>query len=372
MMIERQGFFWLLVAAFVFFLVDQLRDVLLPFVVGMGFAYGLNPVADMLERKGMSRAAASILLVGLLVVFVVLLVVFLGPVVIAQVSQFVDALPGELIRLRGLLEAWARDNLAQTFPRAEQSIGQSINWVSENSGTVASWLAQSLWTQGGALLAIVSLVLIAPLVTFYLLLDWKRMLAEIDLALPREHADTLRSMGHDINAAVGAFVRGQGTVCLVLGIFYGLGLWLIGLDYGLLIGFATGMLAFVPFVGWIVGTITATTLAVIQFWPHWLPVLLVLGVFLAGQALDAGFLSPKIVGPKIGLHPVWLIFSLFAFSYLFGLVGTLVAVPMAAAVGVVVRYSLRAYRASSVYTGEAPTAIGKAGRAGKMGKAGKR
>ncbi|MCH9809308.1 MAG: AI-2E family transporter [Alphaproteobacteria bacterium] len=354
MKIERQAFFWLMVAALFFFLIDQLKEILLPFVVGIGFAYGLNPVADMLERKGVSRAVASILLVSLLIIFFVLLVVFLAPVVIAQASQFMEALPGELVRLRGLMETWARDNLGQSFPQAEQSIGEAVNWVSENSGTVASWVAQSVWTQGRALFAIVSLLLIAPLVTFYLLIDWKRMLAEVDNALPREHADTLRSMGRDINAAVGAFVRGQGTVCLVLGLFYALGLWLVGLDYGVLIGFATGLMAFVPFLGWIVGTITATTLAVIQFWPHWFPVILVVCVFLAGQALDAGFLSPKVVGPKIGLHPVWLIFALFAFSYLFGLVGTLVAVPMAAAVGVIVRYSVRAYRASSVYTGDVP------------------
>lgn len=352
MQIERQAFFWLLVAVVFFLLVDQLKEILLPFVVGLGFAYGLNPVADKLEAWGVPRLAASLLLVGLLVVFVILLIVFLGPMVVEQVRQFVEIFPEELQRLRGLLEVWARDRLGETMPQADQSVAQALDWVSSNSDVVAGWLASSLWTQGRALFALVSLLLIAPLVAFYLLVDWKRMMSELDEALPREHAPMLRDMGRDINAAVGAFVRGQGMVCVILAVFYALGLSLVGLNYGALIGAATGVLAFVPFLGWIVGTIIATTLALLQFWPQSVPVILVISVFLAGQALDAGFLSPKIVGPKIGLHPVWLIFALFAFSYLFGLVGTLVAVPMAAAVGVMVRYALRAYRSSSVYTGE--------------------
>ena len=339
-------------AVVVFFLIGQLKEILLPFVVGMAFAYGLNPAADRLERWGVPRLIGSFFLVGCLVVFFTLLIVFLAPVVIDQVRQLAAVLPGELQRLHAILEGWLGENLDQTFPQADQSISNAFDWLSRNSGTVASWIASSLWTQGRAVFAVISLLLIAPLVAFYLLVDWKRMLAEVDKALPREHADPLRRMGRDINAAVGAFVRGQGLVCLVLGTYYALGLWLIGLDYGLLIGFATGLLAFVPFLGWILGTITATTLALIQFWPQTLPVILVVCVFLGGQVLDAGFLSPKVVGPKIGLHPVWVIFALFAFSYLFGLVGTLVAVPMAAAVGVMVRYALRAYRNSTVYTGE--------------------
>lgn len=359
MQIERQALFWLLVAAILFFLIDQLKEILLPFVVGIGFAYGLSPIADWLERWGVPRILATLLLVGCLVVLFVLAVIFLGPVVVEQVRQFAEVLPGELLRLRGISEVWAKENLGDVLPDSEQSIAQAFEWLSSNSDVVAGWVAASLWTQGRALFALVSLLLISPLVTFYLLVDWKRMLAEVDKALPREHAGTLRAMGHDINGAVGAFIRGQGTVCLVLAMFYALGLWLVGLNYGVLIGIVTGLMAIVPFLGWIVGTITALTLAMIQFWPQSLPVFMVLLVFLAGQALDAGFLSPKIVGPKIGLHPVWLIFALFAFSYLFGIVGTLVAVPMAAAVGVMVRYALRAYRSSSVYTGEQSVAVSK-------------
>jgi predicted PurR-regulated permease PerM len=201
-----------------------------------------------------------------------------------------------------------------------------------------------------------ALMLVTPLVVFYLLVDWHPMLEKIDRWLPRGHKDSIRTLASDMNDAVAAFVRGQGTVCIILGVFYALALSLVGLTYGLLVGVVTGAMAFIPFVGWAFGVLVATTLAIIQFWPDMLPIALVIGVFLAGQALDAGFLSPTIVGSKIGLHPVWLIFALFAFSYLFGLVGTLVAVPLAAALGVLIRFALDVYLKSRVYQGTASAA----------------
>ena len=260
---------------------------------------------------------------------------------------------GELQRLETLLEAWARDQFGDNYPQLQNSISKAVNSVSENWESLAGWLAASLWSQGAAVFNFISFVLVTPIVVFYLLVDWNDIVAKIDGWLPRAHAPRLRRLGQEINAAVSAFIRGQGTVCVILGLLYAAGLSLVGLEYGLFIGLATGVMAFVPIVGWVLGTVTATTLAVLQFWPEVLPVILVLCVFLAGQALDASFLGPKVVGPKIGLHPVWLIFALFSFSYLFGLVGTLVAVPMAAAIGVLVRFLLDAYLKSDVYSGGA-------------------
>ena len=167
-----------------------------------------------------------------------------------------------------------------------------------------------------------SRALITPLVVFYVLMDWHRMLAKIDSWLPRDHAATLRQLASDINDAVSAFIRGQGTVCFVLAIYYSVALTAAGLRYGLLVGFGTGLMSFVPFVGWALGLITAATMATVQFWPQVTPILIVVGIFAGAQVLDAGFLSPNIVGQKIGLHPVLLIFSLFVFSYLFGFVGS--------------------------------------------------
>ena len=177
------------------------------------------------------------------------------------------------------------------------------------------------------------------------------MLNRIDGWLPRDHAPAIRQLGRDINDAVSAFIRGQGTICLILGLVYALGLSWIGIKYGLLIGLGAGLLGFVPFVGWALGIMTASAMALTQFWPDTLPLIKVLALFGFGQALDAGFLSPKIVGSKVGLHPVWLIFSLFVFSYLFGFVGVLVAVPVAAALGVLIRFALKIYLESAMYSG---------------------
>ncbi len=191
-----------------------------------------------------------------------------------------------------------------------------------------------------------------PVVVFYLLVDWHPMVAKLDGWLPRDHAPTIRRLASEINDAVSAFIRGQGTICLILGLLYAVALSAAGIRYGVLIGLATGLLAFVPYVGWALGLLAAVVAALAQAWPNLAPLLMVLGIFAAGMALEAVVLSPKIVGEKIGLHPVWLMFALFVFSYLFGFVGMLVAVPVAAAVGVLVRFAIEVYLGSTVYLGK--------------------
>ncbi|MGH1417773.1 MAG: AI-2E family transporter [Hyphomicrobiaceae bacterium] len=349
MQIQRQALFWLLAAVGFILAIALLQDILLPFVAGIVIAYFVSPVADMLERIGLPRVLAALLIVVGATALIVLLLVFLVPILVTQTQQLVTALPDYMESLRTMVETSARERLGDRFDSVKSMIDQASRGMSENWGSVAAWAAESIWSRGLAIFNFLSLLLITPLVAFYVLVDWHPMLAKIDGWLPRDHASKLRMLANDINNAVSAFIRGQGTVCLILGTVYAIGLSLIGLKYGLLIGIMTGVMTFVPFVGWALGTLTATCLAVVQFWPELTPVLMVVGVFLFGQALDAGFLSPKIVGSKVGLHPVWLIFALIAFSYLFGFVGVLVAVPVAAAVGVLVRHGLNAYLDSSFY-----------------------
>jgi predicted PurR-regulated permease PerM len=282
--------------------------------------------------------------------------IFLVPLLLTQAQQFAVALPDEISRLRALVESWAREQLGTHYPDFEAGLDRSSQTIADNMANLAGYIAGSLWSQGRALFDFLSLILVTPLVVFYVLIDWHPMLAKIDSWLPRAHAPTIRRLASEVNDAVSAFIRGQGTVCFVLAIYYAMALGATGLRYGLLVGLATGLMSFVPFVGWALGLITATTIAIVQFWPDALPILIVVAVFIMAQVLDAGFLSPKIVGSKIGLHPVWLIFSLFVFSYLFGFVGVLVAVPIAAAIGVLVRFALRIYLASPVYSGDTPIA----------------
>ncbi len=349
MRIERQALFWLAAGLVLIFLIALLQDILLPFVAGIVIAYFVNPLADLLERAGLPRILAALLIVVGATALIVLLLVFLVPILATQTQQLVTALPDHVEGLRNMLESAARERLGDRFEAVKAAIDQAAQGMSENWGNVAAWAAGSIWSRGLAIFNFLSLMLITPLVAFYVLVDWHPMLEKVDGWLPRDYADNIRALATDINDAISAFIRGQGTVCLVLGTIYAIGLSLIGLNYGLLIGIMTGVMTFVPFVGWALGTLTATSLAVVQFWPEVAPVLMVLGVFLLGQGLDAGLLSPKIVGSKVGLHPVWLIFALISFSYLFGFVGVLVAVPVAAAVAVLVRHGLKAYLGSSIY-----------------------
>jgi predicted PurR-regulated permease PerM len=352
---EREVVFWVSAAVLLILTIALLGEILLPFVAGIAIAYFLSPAADRLVALGLNRVLASLLIVAALAVVVIAALVLIVPVVVAQAQELAVSLPGELARLRTLIDAWVVEKLGPGFGGIDAQLGHVSDAISQNWTGLVGWAATSLWSRSLAIVNFLALMLVTPLVVFYLLLDWHAMLAKIDGWLPREHAASIRTLATDMNDAVAAFVRGQGTVCLILGAFYALALSAVGLNYGLLVGLATGLFAFIPFIGWALGLITATTLAVIQFWPELLPILLVIGVFLAGMAVDAGFLSPTIVGSKIGLHPVWLIFALFVFSYLFGLVGTLIAVPLAAALGVLIRFALGVYLASPVYRGyEAP------------------
>jgi predicted PurR-regulated permease PerM len=357
--IERHIWFWLAALVVLIGCLMLLRGMLLPFIAGIGIAYFLNPIADALERMGFGRTLAALLIVGLVGVAIVLAAFVLGPMIADQLRRLAVALPENVDKLRTMIEAMARERLGGHFPKFQTGLEKALAELSQNWAGSAGSVMAALWDRGLALMNVVSLLLITPLVVFYLLVDWHPMLDRIDGWLPREHAPTIRRLAGDINAAISAFVRGQGAICLLLGIFYAIGLSWAGVSYGLLIGLATGIAGFVPIVGWVLGTLVAGGLALIENWPSLVTFLMVLGVMLAGMALDTALLSPRFVGQKIGVHPVWLIFALMAFSYLFGFVGTLVAVPVAAAIGVLVRHAVDVYLASEFYGG--PAAAGRAG-----------
>ncbi len=351
MSIERNVVFWIVAALAVGFAIQLLAPVLLPFVVGLTLAYFFNPLVDSLSAKHVPRWLSATLILLVSVISVTLAMVFLLPILAQQMASFIDALPSELERLKIVVEDAARERLGDRLPAVQEAVSKAMAGLTDSLPSMLSNIARSMWSQGTAAFSFLSLMLVTPLVFFYALLDWPKILATVDSWLPRQQAPRLRQLASEIDQRVSAFIRGQGLVCLVLAIFYAVALSALGLRYGLLIGLLTGVLSFIPFAGWALGLITATVMAILQFWPDTTSVLLVPGVFLAGQALDAAALSPLIVGSKIGLHPVWLIFALLTFSYLFGFLGLLVAVPVAAALGVLVRAALETYRASSVYQG---------------------
>jgi predicted PurR-regulated permease PerM len=212
----------------------------------------------------------------------------------------------------------------------------------------------SLGSQGLALVGLISLIFITPVVAFYMLLDWDRMVARVDELLPREHAETIRGLAREINEVLAGFLRGQGLVCLFLGVFYAAGLSLVGLKFGLIVGIVTGVLSFIPYLGTVTGFVASVALACFQFWPDYAHIGLVIGIFILGQFIEGNFLQPKLVGNKVRLHPVWVMFAILAFGSLFGFAGALIALPVAAAIGVVARFGIARYEHSRLYWGDKP------------------
>lgn len=349
---RRQVMFWLLAFVVLIFFLWVFSSILLPFVAGMVLAYFLDPVADKLQRLGLSRLVATIvILVGFLLVLVVALAIIV-PVLVSQASEFMGRLPDYIARLQSFVASFDPGWL-QRLGFDTESLRENMSGVVSQGASFLGSVFQSLLSSGKALIDIAGLFVVTPVVAFYMLLDWDRMVAKVDSLVPRDNVGTVRTIATDINASTAGFVRGQGTLCLVLGILYAVGLTVVGLNFGLLIGLFAGLISFIPYVGSLVGLVLSVGVAFVQFWPDWIWVAAVAAVFFAGQFIEGNILQPKLVGESVGLHPVWLMFALFAFGALFGFVGLLVAVPAAAAVGVLVRFGLSRYLASPLYRGHA-------------------
>lgn len=350
---QRQVVFW--VAAFVVFVLVLwlLSEILLPFVMGAAIAYLLTPVTDRIERFGVNRLVAALLIILLMVTAFVVLILLVAPILGGQLSSFIENIPGYVTKLQSLLSdpsrPWVQKLLGAGI-NADKSIGdlvtQGVSWLTA--------FLKSLWSGGRALVSLFSLIVITPVVAFYLIYDWHRMIRTVDSWIPVHQRETVRRLAREIDAAIAGFVRGQTAVCLILGSYYAVALTVSGLNFGLLLGLISGLITFVPYVGSMTGLILALGVAAAQFWPDYASILTVLGIFLVGQSLEGNLLAPKLVGESVGLHPVWLIFALLAFGYLFGFVGLLVAVPLAATIGVLARFALRRYLESSLYTGGKP------------------
>ncbi|MFK7944333.1 MAG: AI-2E family transporter [Paracoccaceae bacterium] len=346
MTVREQAQYWGIGSAIVVLTMWLLADALLPFVLGAAIAYLTDPLADWLESHGLSRLLATILITVVSIGTVVLAFLLVLPLLIDQVRQLVEAAPGYVDETRHLA--------ARYMPEidAEGSfLNKALANLRENAESWSVGLLKQAWSGGLALVNFLALVLVTPVVAFYLLMDWDRMIEGVDDYLPREHRAEIHHIAGELDRVLSGFVRGQMTVCLVLGIFYAICLLTMGLNFGLLIGVFAGLISFIPFVGSILGGLLSIGVAIAQFWDDPIWILAVAIVFAIGQAVEGNFLTPKLVGDKVGLHPVWLMFALSAFGVLFGFVGLLVAVPAAAAIGVVGRYSIEQYKRGRLYQG---------------------
>lgn len=364
---QKQFQYWGIATAVAVFLLWALGNVLTPFILGGAIAYCLDPIADRLEKWGLSRIMATIVITLSGIFVFILLFLLVVPTLIGQLGQLisqigviVEDLPQTWETLKGWLEnRFPRLDLQGSFLQ-EQLTGLGAAIQSRGGDLVSALLSSA---QG--IINVMVLVVIVPVVTFYMLMDWDRMVAQIDDLLPRDHVDTIRKLGRDIDNTLASFIRGQGTVCLILGTYYGIALMLAGLNFGLIVGLIAGLISFIPYVGALVGGVLAIGLALFQWWSgtevvdgqtvevgiNWLRIGIVAIIFGVGQFFEGNILTPNLVGSSIGLHPVWLILALSVFGSLFGFVGMLVAVPVAAIIGVVARFVISEYKSGQLYKG---------------------
>ncbi|WP_420558661.1 AI-2E family transporter [Roseovarius sp.] len=345
--VRTQFQFWGIAIALFLVVMWFLGDVILPFVLGGAVAYFLDPVADRIERLGASRAVAVALITLVAICIFVIMALLVIPTLVNQTANLIDIAPQLFNDLQNFLTARFPEIVDQdsTLRQSLASLGTTIQ---ERGGQVVETVLASV----GSLVNVVVLLVIVPVVAFYLLYDWDRMVAEIDRLLPREHAPVIRRLASEIDRTLASFIRGMGTVCLILGTYYAVALMLVGLQFGLVVGAFAGFVTFIPYVGAVLGGALAIGLALFQFWGDWLSIGLVAGIFVLGQVVEGNILTPKLVGDSVGLHPVWLIFALSVFGALFGFVGMLVAVPVAAAIGVLARFGVQQYLDSALYQGQ--------------------
>jgi predicted PurR-regulated permease PerM len=365
MTVRQQAIAWAAAATAFGLALYALSAMLLPFIAALAIAYLLDPLADKLERLGLGRTWATVLIIVFCALIMLLLAAIAIPPLLRQLAAFIEAFPQLAAKAQAALvgkgDAWLASwgiGLAEKFgfdPTAAAADLQNV--MAQVLSQAAKWLLgllQSLISGGAALINMISLLVVTPVVAFYLLLDWDRMVASIDRNIPPRDRMKIRQIGHEIDRALAGFLRGQSLVAMFLGLWYAGGLSLIGLNYGFLIGVIGGFTSFIPYVGSLLVLILAMIVAVAQGWPDFTLPLMAVGVVASGQFLEGNILSPRLVGDSVGLHPVWLMFALLAFGALFGFTGLLIAVPVSAALGVVTRHALEAYRASSFFLAGAP------------------
>ena len=348
--IRQQAAWWGAGVAILVLALVMLEKVLLPYLVGLAIAYLLDPVADRLEKLGCSRFwATAIISTGSLLLVLAGLVILI-PLLLQQFTEFVLFVPELFSSFREFSTPFLQ-RYAPNLLSAEFDILASIGRIGDLTRTLASNIASQVLSIGVGAINALLFLLVVPVVVVYMLADWDLATAKIKSWLPRDHAEELIELFSEVDSALAGFVRGQLTVCGILAVYYAVLLEVCGLTFGLVVGVVAGALSFIPFVGSIAGGILAIGLAVFQFWQDPLWIGLVALVFFSGQLIEQNFLTPRLVGRSVGLHPVWLLFALSSFGSLFGFAGLLVAVPAAAAIGVFFRYGIRRYLSSRLHLG---------------------
>ena len=358
--VQTQAKYWGIAALIFAVALWYLGNVIMPFILGGAVAYCLDPIADRLEKWGCSRIVATGIITLVAILMFVIMALLVIPTLVQQTIALFNAAPQIIRDLQNVLTERFPDLLNE-----DSTMRQSLTTLGETIRSRGGELVQGLLASVSGIVNVLVLIVIVPVVAFYLLLDWDNMTAKIDDLLPRDHRHTVRSIASQIDRTLASFIRGQGTVCLILGIYYAAALMMAGLNFGLVVGFVAGLISFIPYVGALVGGALALGLALFQYWgavetvvdgvttygTDWFAIGVVAVIFGVGQFFEGNILSPNLVGNSVGLHPVWLIFALSVFGALFGFVGMLVAVPVAASLGVLARFAIAEYKTGRLYQG---------------------
>lgn len=353
------GFYTLL--ALVFFI--TIKAILLPFVVGLAVAYLLDPLADKLEDYKFPRWLATVTILFIFFVGFAGLIVGISPIVQAQISGIIINFPSYVENLRPIIENFFGDVANTLGINIEAETDNFIANATEQGLSKAGDVIAAFLTQGAAFLNLLTLLIISPVVAFFLVRDWDLIISAIDDWLPKKNAATVRAVARDVDTALAGFIRGQTLVSFIMAIMYAVGWTMVGLNYSLVLGIVAGILAYVPFVGALVAMLIAMLVGFGQFGIDGGALFPIFAVFAIVQAIEGAYLTPRLVGSRVGLHPVWVLFAIFAGGELMGFTGVLIALPVAAAVGVIVRFALKDYLQSDLHKGHKKTSPKKPSKA---------
>ncbi|KAF1718501.1 AI-2E family transporter [Pseudoxanthomonas yeongjuensis] len=349
---------WAAVGVGTFWLLWLLAPILTPFAVAALLGWLGDPLVDRLQLAGRSRNTAVIMVFTLMALLLALVLVILVPLIESQISTLIESLPRYRLWFTGVAIPWIEARTGMQIA-AWLDLGHLIelmrsNW--ERAGGVATTVLGYVSRSGFALIGMLTSIVLIPVITFFFLRDWDLLVGRVASMVPRDHIGTVTRLARESSDVLGGFLRGQFLVMIILGVMYGVGLWAVGLDLGILIGIVAGLLTFVPYLGPTSGVVLGVLAALMQYgdWKHIAGVLAVFGI---GQLIESYWLTPKLVGDRIGLHPVAVIFAVLAGGQLFGFLGMLLALPMAAVVNVLLRYAHERYTQSHLYAGERPSIV---------------
>lgn len=357
--LKNSAIFWGLIFILVVWFFYSVSSILFPFVIGIFFSYLLNPLVNKIEKKGLKRSVSAALITGLLAALILATMVLIIPSIFNQLISLLKEIPSYIEKFRSLIIPRLESLLGEIkiFADGSENVGAKeklSQLVNNYSGDLVYFMGNiinKIIFSGTSILNFISLLFVTPIVTFYIIKDWPKFTKNVKNLIPKKHLNTFTSLSDEVSEILSGFLRGQTNICLILMAYYSVALLLNGVQYGLLIGLLTGLFAFIPYVGFSAGLILATVVSAFQF-EDFFKVLITVGIFVFAQIVESYYLTPKLVGSKVSLHPVWVIFAIFAGGILFGFTGVLIALPAAAVIGVLIRFTIRQYRNGSIYLGK--------------------